>query len=390
MTNLPITINTAPAQTSSKPASKDDAPQGSQEFGSVLARQVADSSTPSERNTDKDAKTSKDTKDAAAPSTVAESASNASIPPDIASVLPADMMAALLVQQNPGTAATAVTAATTATTATTATVSQLTANVATETNVSGISLVSTNSKENKLSPQALTANMPSPQTAMSAPNASRPSELATAKDEPAFTEALKAISKNDVATAISGNSPHGQNISEQLATAQQPAAITLSSIPTSNTPIITAATLSSQLTVSTPVHQAGWGNDFSQKITWLSTQHDQSAELHLNPPHLGPMDVALKISGDQATALFTSPHAAVREAIEQALPKLREMLADNGIMLGNATVSDQSSRKDQGDFARGQQENGNASGKTSDAAVSQQGGRVSNVSRHNGLVDTFA
>jgi flagellar hook-length control protein FliK len=102
-----------------------------------------------------------------------------------------------------------------------------------------------------------------------------------------------------------------------------------------------------QVTINTPVSHEKWGDEFNQKITWLSNQKEQTAELHLNPPQLGPMDVVLKVSGDQATAFFTSPHAAVREAVEQALPRLREMLADSGIMLGNATVSDQAPRNRQ-------------------------------------------
>lgn len=94
-------------------------------------------------------------------------------------------------------------------------------------------------------------------------------------------------------------------------------------------------------TIVTTLGNNGWAEDFSQKITWISTQKNQSAELHLNPPELGQLNVVLKISDNQATAIFTSPHSAVREAVENALPVLREILADNGIMLGNATVNDQ-------------------------------------------------
>lgn len=94
-------------------------------------------------------------------------------------------------------------------------------------------------------------------------------------------------------------------------------------------------------TIVTTLGTNGWAEDFSQKITWISTQKNQSAELHLNPPDLGQLNVVLKISDNQATAIFTSPHIAVREAVENALPVLREILADNGIMLGNATVHDQ-------------------------------------------------
>jgi flagellar hook-length control protein FliK len=68
----------------------------------------------------------------------------------------------------------------------------------------------------------------------------------------------------------------------------------------------------------------------------------QVAELHLNPPELGPLQITLTLSNDQASAQFVSQHAAVREAIETAMPRLREMLAEGGITLGNANVSAES------------------------------------------------
>jgi hypothetical protein len=64
MNTLPINTIIAPAQTSNKPASNDDAaPQGAQGFGNVLARHVADSSSSSEKNSGQDAKDTNDVKD---------------------------------------------------------------------------------------------------------------------------------------------------------------------------------------------------------------------------------------------------------------------------------------------------------------------------------------
>lgn len=145
-----------------------------------------------------------------------------------------------------------------------------------------------------------------------------------------------------------------------------------------------------QLVIDTPVTQRQWGNEFSQKITWMATQQDQHAELHLNPAQLGPLDVVIKVSGDQATAQFTSAHAAVREVIEQSIPKLREMLADNGIMLGNTTVSDQAPREQRGEF--GNQRQTAPNGRVLESAPSNMSDTraVTPLSRHNGMVDTFA
>jgi flagellar hook-length control protein FliK len=155
----------------------------------------------------------------------------------------------------------------------------------------------------------------------------------------------------------------------------------------STTPIVTQAT---QLLIDTPVNHPRWSDDFSQKITWMATQQEQHAELHLNPAQLGPVDVVIKVSGDQATAQFTSAHATVREAIEQSIPKLREMLADNGIMLGNATVSDQAPREQRGEF--GDPRQATPSGRAPESAPSNMNDirAVAPPSRHNGMVDTFA
>jgi flagellar hook-length control protein FliK len=155
----------------------------------------------------------------------------------------------------------------------------------------------------------------------------------------------------------------------------------------------TGAIQSTQTVINAPVTDKAWGNEFNQKITWMATQSQQTAELHLNPPNLGPLNVVLKVSGDQATALFNSPHAAVRDVVQQALPQLREMLAGNGITLGNAMVSDQSPKEQQA-WQASQQQKGNRGAGISDVAAAAGSiasvAAVSSASRHQGMVDTFA
>lgn len=396
MNTLPINTIIAPAQTSNKPASNDDAAsQGAQGFGDVLARRVADASSPSDKNSGQEAKDtkdaqdtkdvkdvqdSKDAKDASSSSATVtdKEAKDASAVPDIASLLPADMMAALLAQQNPNSLAKA-TAPLQAATDTQA-----------QASTPELSLTIAASKGESTQPDELAGNTTLPQAAAPRLDTTRPEAFSASNNKPTFTDTLKETVKNDVTAAVTGDAPRKHLTTELAATIQQPTLAASSQAMAGNTPMAAAA-LSSQLTVNTPVNHPAWGNEFSQKITWLAAQRDQSAELHLNPPQLGPLDVVIKVSADQATALFTSPHAAVREAIEQALPKLREMLADNGIMLGNATVSDQASRRDQNDSARAQQGSGTDPGRVEDVtAVMSQGERVSALPRHNGMVDTFA
>lgn len=148
-------------------------------------------------------------------------------------------------------------------------------------------------------------------------------------------------------------------------------------------------------TVNTPLGNNGWAEDFSQQISWLSTQKNQVAELHLNPPDLGPLDVVLTMNDKQASIQFSSPHGVVRDAVENALPKLREIFADNGIMLGNTTVSDQTPR-DRNAAGFMNQNPGSGTRRDSDGENSQAGVQAVNdspalaVRRHIGMVDTFA
>jgi flagellar hook-length control protein FliK len=104
------------------------------------------------------------------------------------------------------------------------------------------------------------------------------------------------------------------------------------------------------IAVPTSLYDRDWNNDFAQKVTWVATQRNQSAELTLNPPALGNIEISLKFDNDKstATATFVSSNAEVRETIETALPRLREMLASVGIQLGQTNVSAESFRQTPG------------------------------------------
>lgn len=122
----------------------------------------------------------------------------------------------------------------------------------------------------------------------------------------------------------------------QMSQMSYPSSAAAASLATAATP--TTQNLKLELRVGTP----GWNGELAHKVVWMATRQQQVAELHLNPPHLGPVEVMLTIGneqGTQASVQFASPHSAAREALEAALPRLREMLADSGIALGNATVS---------------------------------------------------
>jgi flagellar hook-length control protein FliK len=120
--------------------------------------------------------------------------------------------------------------------------------------------------------------------------------------------------------------------------------------------------------IPSSLHSRDWSNDFAQTVTWVATRRYQSADLTLNPPALGNIEISLKFDNDRstATAVFVSSSAEVRETIETALPKLREMLAGAGIELGQANVSAESFRQAAGN---GQGAKGDASPSGNELAI---------------------
>jgi flagellar hook-length control protein FliK len=99
--------------------------------------------------------------------------------------------------------------------------------------------------------------------------------------------------------------------------------------------------------MSKPLGSSDWGRELADRISWMAGKTIQVAELRLNPARLGPVEVKIQIHQEQATVMFSSPHAAVREALEQAAPRLREMMTAQQYEQVNVDVSGHSSSDQQ-------------------------------------------
>ncbi len=363
-----------PAQMAQAGGADEDGAAQSQSFGDVLARQVADAATPEDASPAK--KIALQSADETLAKIKADDVAVAALPGDAAAALPADMLAALMPQGMIAVAASA-------SSADAADLPRQAGRSAAAAEGMGLP------KQAALS--FATANVDpgaSPSTPVPvARGAGVAHDVSNdSKKDAVFTNMLASMNATMASKSFDADEKGGT-----LAASPQPNAAALASMQATATPLTPASMLPAQVAINTPVTHDNWGDEFSQKITWLASSKEQSAELHLNPPQLGPMDVVIKVSGDQATALFSSPHAAVREAIEQALPKLREMMADSGIMLGNASVSDQAPRNRHDGFDnRSQNSRGRIGAIAESGAASSMSARVSPISRHNGIVDTFA
>ncbi len=112
------------------------------------------------------------------------------------------------------------------------------------------------------------------------------------------------------------------------------------------------------VTIQKPFAQPGWQQDFGERITWVVNKAMESAQLRLNPPQLGPVEVRVNFSQDQANVAFSSQNTAVREAIESAIPRLRDLMSNQQLNLGDVDVSPHSFTDQRGSGQHENQNNG--------------------------------
>jgi len=129
-----------------------------------------------------------------------------------------------------------------------------------------------------------------------------------------------------------------------------------------------------------------FGDAMSARIGWLADQKIGHAVIRVTPHDLGQVEVRLQIDGDKVHASFSSAHAEVRHALETSLPRLREMLGEQGFQLGNADVGHQHTAQD-GKAGGGQSGAGGGDGEPALADITVS---PAQLMRQRGLVDAYA
>ena len=134
-------------------------------------------------------------------------------------------------------------------------------------------------------------------------------------------------------TTVSTNLPSAQNI--------------LTGPITETASGITPSSLGNTLNLSIPtnIQNPNWSQQMAQQVSYMIKGGFQQAEIKLNPAHLGPMEIKLMINDDQASINFVAQHAPVRDALDNALPRLKEMLEQQGLNLSDVDVSTQSEQQ---------------------------------------------
>lgn len=193
-----------------------------------------------------------------------------------------------------------------------------------------------------------------------------------------LSEALPFQAVLDTTTEDSGDAH------DPLATLLQPGAL----LPATRSPA-EAAVLRGTAPTATPVlGQEGFDDALSARIGWLADQKIGHAHIRISPDDMGTIDVRLQMDGDRIHATFASPHVDVRQALESSLPRLRDLLGEQGFQLAHADVGqhagDGGAETHRGaPPAQGSRQDGDASRLETTVTAAQ-------LIRQRGLLDTYA
>ncbi|MBY3671186.1 MULTISPECIES: flagellar hook-length control protein FliK [Vibrio] len=96
-----------------------------------------------------------------------------------------------------------------------------------------------------------------------------------------------------------------------------------------------------------PLNKEMAADQLAERVQMMLSKNLKNIDIRLDPPELGRMHIRMNMQGDGATVHFTVANQHAREALEQTMPRLREMLAQQGVQLGDTSVQQQSAGQQQ-------------------------------------------
>jgi len=128
-----------------------------------------------------------------------------------------------------------------------------------------------------------------------------------------------------------------------------PAGQAIAELRASFSAVMAANTISARVahTVAVPVHDARWPAAVASEVRWCAQAGVQSATLKVVPDNLGPIELTVDVKDNKVNVSFTASQVETRNALEDSLPRLRELLAGSGLTLGQANVQQEARRDSQ-------------------------------------------
>ena len=124
----------------------------------------------------------------------------------------------------------------------------------------------------------------------------------------------------------------------------------LAGVGASNAPLGLARTetVNAMEAPSADLHGGHFDEDIGDAVRWMADQKIGHAHIKVTPNDLGTVEIRLRLDGDRVHADFSSAQAEVRQALENSLPRLRDMLGQHGFQLADADVGQHHTSPSQG------------------------------------------
>lgn len=162
--------------------------------------------------------------------------------------------------------------------------------------------------------------------------------------------------------------------------------------PTTRTSELTPANVATQVTdFKASPNAADFPQEVVARVRMIQGQGGTEARLNLHPAELGRLQIAITSEGDATRVAFVVDNAQAKEALEQAMPRLREFLQQAGLQLAEGSVSQQG-QQDSAEFAQnearsGDTPGGNSEGPDNDEVFTNTSGQPSDPNR---IFDAYA
>ncbi|RUO23204.1 hypothetical protein CWE08_00685 [Aliidiomarina iranensis] len=153
---------------------------------------------------------------------------------------------------------------------------------------------------------------------------------------------------------------------------------------------IASPSASPSTTLSAPLASNAWQQQLSQQVVNMNIRQDNHVALRLHPAELGPLMINLKMDDQAASLQFSASNANVRAAVENAIPQLREILAEQGIELAESAINDGQSQQQNEEQRSGSAELADNSGNTQTLAADANAEQEVEVQMGNGKIDLYA
>ena len=138
------------------------------------------------------------------------------------------------------------------------------------------------------------------------------------------------------------------------------------------------------------IYRKDFADAVKDKVMVMINQKIQQVDIQLDPPEMGNIHVRVNLQNEQAAVQFIVQNQQAKDALEQNIGKLRDMLAENGVDVGDANIEQRQAQEQNGNAFNGQRANG-SNGGVSDGTSNEVEHTVVNLTKASSTgVDYYA